>query len=787
MGSPQQKTSSIVPSGIAAFIAAAGLLMSGGMTASVHAQDYFEDGYFNPDGLELDEDTFGDDAFGEDAFAEEEKGIDGSVEVSEFLTVDIHVNDTDLAQVLQMLSMQSQKNIVMSSSVAASISADLYDVTLYEALDAILNVNGFGYIEDNGFIYVYTSEEIADIERAQRVMVTEVFRLNYINASDASIFLTPLLSDEGVIALNGPVGPGFEADVSDGGEDSWAFGSVLVVTDYPENLAEMSRVLRLLDTRPKQVLVEATVLQTTLNEDNAWGIDWNIVFDANFGDVTNPLSPVDDLVKGSFQPDDNKAGSVGTNLTSFANSSTLKIGVVSEDISVFLRVLDAISDSNVISRPKALALNRQRGEILIGRKIGYLSSTSTETSTTQTVQFLETGTHLKFRPFVSDDNFIRMELEPSVSEGIIREVTGQDNAVFTIPDEITQELQTNVNVPDGHTIVLGGLFKEETIVTRRQVPLLGDIPLLGSAFRGHEDKTRRSEITFLITPSIMQDEVLIAEGEAALDHITRTRIGIRRETLPWSRDRMTAQHAMKAEEYLREGDSEMALWEIDRSLSLNPNQPMVIKMREEITGQRERIFIRSFIKETIQERIEAERSGSVTVPTSTVPKQPQESASAGTGMQFATPTARPKSVEAAGATPQPELNPNASFFQSESSASSPVQNFETRPTSERTTAAVTPEQAQPTLEEFFPAISFGFAFDPFCPTAQPALGENFRTAWTPFEEAAPATFESNSQFAEVDSSVDQVNDASTDGEDPFDYWRNSLTEVPPLLSPSSER
>lgn len=718
MGSSQHKINAIGGGGECLTLAAAtSLLISFNVGASAFGQaGFFEDGYYDPAAVELGEETTN-------------EGIDGRVDVSEFLTVDIAVNNTDLAQVLQMLSMQSQKNIVMSSNVSATISADLYDVTLYEALEAILHVNGCGFIEKNGFIYVYTREELEEIDRASRVRVTDVFRLNYINAADASIFLTPMLSDDGVIALNGPVPPGFEAEVSDGGEDTWVHGNVLVVCDYPENLEEMGRVLSLLDTRPKQVLVEATVLQTTLTEENAWGIDWNIIFDANFSDLKNPLSPVDDLVTGGFQPSDNNAGSVGTNLTSFSNPSTLKIGVVSEDISVFLRVLDAVSDSNVISRPKVLALNRQRGEILIGRKIGYLSSTSTETSTTQTVQFLETGTHLKFRPFVADDDFIRMELEPSVSEGIIREVSGQNNSIFTIPDEITQELTTNVNVPNGHTIVLGGLFKEETVVSRRQVPLLGDIPLLGAAFRGQEDDIRRSEITFLITPTIMHDEVLLAEGEAAEEHLERTRIGIRRSILFWSRDRMSAQHAVRAEEYLRQGDSEMALWEIDRSLSLSPNQPLVIKMREEITGQREQVIIRSFFEDLIRERLE--REGEVNLP-QPAPRHVKVPVTAGPTPTLASPSIPEGPSEVATpSTPTPTPAP-----------------------------AVDVEEAAVSYD--YPFV-YGFAFDPFGAVAGSIDNALHHSAWW------------SSQVAPTSRPFDDDVDPA---EDPFDFWRGRYTEAP---------
>src|SRR5262249_28090051 len=89
------------------------------------------------------------------------------VKVDDHMIVDLHVNDEDLANVLQMLSIQSQKNIVSSKNVSAVVTASLYGVTFYEALDAILHVNGYGYIERGNFIYVYTLDELAKIEEQQ--------------------------------------------------------------------------------------------------------------------------------------------------------------------------------------------------------------------------------------------------------------------------------------------------------------------------------------------------------------------------------------------------------------------------------------------------------------------------------------------------------------------------------------------------------------------------------------------------------------------------------------------
>jgi hypothetical protein len=157
-------------------------------------------------------------------------------------------------------------------------------------------------------------------------------------------------------------------------------------------------------------------------------------------------------------------------------------------------------------------------------------------------------------------------------------------------------------VRDGQTIVLGGLFRESTVATRRQWPLLGDIPLIGSAFRGNEDQTERSEIIFLITPSIVDDSTLALDGEKGRNAVEQARAGARNGTLKWSRDRITSQLNVEAEKLAADGQTEKALWKLERSLSLSPMQPEVIAMREKLTGTRKPLHNRSMLDNILRRK-----------------------------------------------------------------------------------------------------------------------------------------------------------------------------------------
>lgn len=520
-----------------------------------------------------------------------------TVSVGSLGQIELHVENQDITKILKLLSLQSQRNIVASRNVAGTISADLYGVDFYEALEAILHANGFGYRQKGNFIYVFTSDELAQMQQYERKLVTSVRRLNYINASDASTFVTPLLSPEGTIAVNGETTPGIQPSIGDVGENSFAYPDTLVIRDYQENVDEIKKVLAELDVRPKQILIQSTILDVKLDENNAFGTDLNILADTDFLRFTDPLAVVDDIISGAVPgySSQGEAGLIQSTPGNVANGdASIKLGVVSRNVSVFIRALDRVVDMSVIAKPKLTVLNRQKANLLVGAKLGYLSTTATETSTTQTVEFLEVGTQLTVRPHASDDGFIRLEMMPTVSDGSTEQVGS-----FVVPNETTSELITNVRARSGQTIVLGGLFKEDTQISRDRVPYLSEAPIFGNAFKGHDDSVRRSEVIFLITPTILKDEAMYAAGEAANDSTELAGIGAKKGLLPWSRTRQTAAHMREALTYYEQGNVDRALFFTKMALHLEPNHTEALRLKERITERRMRDVNNSILKNAI--------------------------------------------------------------------------------------------------------------------------------------------------------------------------------------------
>ncbi|MFW6032916.1 MAG: secretin N-terminal domain-containing protein [Phycisphaeraceae bacterium] len=572
-----------------------------------------------------------------------------AVKVGAFGDIQLAADELDITTVLRLLSMKAERNIITSRNVTGTVSANIQNVDFYEALEAILTTNGFGYVEKGNFIYVYTQEELAQLEQAQRQRKTEIIRLNYINAADASTFVKSLLSDGGSIAISGDAGEislggggassggsGGSAFSGNGGND-YADADTLVIRDYEEKIEEIRALIDELDTRPRQVLIESTILQARLSEANAFGVDFALFADLDVTDFTNPLGAVNDLIEGETGGE--TGGAVTASPGNVASGeSTMKLGFLGNDAAVFIRALDAVTDTTVLATPKIAVLNRQAADLHVGASLGYLSTTATETSTTQTVEFLDVGTQLTVRPFISDDGFVRMELQPHVSDGDTELVGG-----FVIPNETTQKLTTNVIVRNGQTVVLGGLFKEDTSIGRRQVPGLGSIPIVGNAFKGQDDDVRRSEVIFLIKPTILKDKALGEAGQRAADNVELARVGAREGLLPWSQTKLTSSYVKQAHDQIREGDEEKALWYTNLALYLDPTMVDALRLKEHLSGEDTYVQDRSILDDAIDTLIESEMDEVLPLEDGEVaPEEGQEPAEPGTQAEPAeeTPAAR---------------------------------------------------------------------------------------------------------------------------------------------------
>ena len=489
----------------------------------------------------------------------------------------VNFHNTDLRLALRMLSTQGRRNIIAGRDITGSVTATFYEVTFEEALDAILRMNGYVYRQEDNFIYVYTPEQLAEGARAAENMVIRVFRLSYMTAADAEVLIAPLLSEDGSVALTPAAGMGIGGDPSSAGGNSYATEDIIVVRDYERNVEQIAEIIEQLDVRPDQVLIEATILSILLDEDNDLGVNFSTLAGIDFESLGSTSTGVGNMSAGSIASEDLqglRAAQFGTGFSTFG--SGMSIGFLSNNVSVFISALESITDLTVLANPKLLVVNKQRGEVVVGRRDGYRTTVVNQGISTETIEFLETGTRLVVRPYIGRDSFVRLEIHPEDSNGSIAN---------GLPSETTTEVTSNVLVRDGHTIVIGGLFREETQEVRTQIPILGNFPGVGALFRTTRDSIERQEVIVLITPHIIRQDA--DEGVSALIHddVERFRVGQRRGLRWWGRSRLAATYMRWANEAFQRGDRQKAMWHVDMALSMDPRLLEAIRLKEELTKQ----------------------------------------------------------------------------------------------------------------------------------------------------------------------------------------------------------
>lgn len=566
--------------------------------------------------------------------------------------VSLRAYDQPLSTVLQTLSAHSGRNIVPYARAADDrVTTTITNVPFDDALTALLDQFGAGWEERNNLIYVYAAEAWARKTQEKKEatqLETRLFKLHYVTPEEAEKMIRPMLSTvEGEIsALNRsdilagnitaeqqlqsgeaqvdgvansllrtrqvqPVGVGsanskekeltetIKADAA-----SFSVGSqdldnaFLLVRDYKENLDRIATVIAQIDARPKQVLVEATIMRARLDENNAMGIDFNFLGGVDFEDL-NSISPgVTDLATGDV-PLNKLRGTDTTVRTDFNNAvpnGGFTFGIVKGSVAMFVRALEQITDTTILANPKMLVLDKQEGQVLVGREDGYRNTIVTQTAAIETVEQLQTGTKFKFRPFIGNDGYIRITVRPEDSSGGL---TGSN-----LPFKQTTEVETSVLVRDGHTILIGGLFREVSMNSRGQVPVLGNIPLAGALFRNATDTSQREEVIILLTVHVVKDDEQADKlADEALQDVERYRVGMRQGLMFHGRERLAQAHYRWAMEHVSKGNTGLALWDLQLAINNNPKMLAAIKLKERITGEREfdedSSAIRTFVQQLI--------------------------------------------------------------------------------------------------------------------------------------------------------------------------------------------
>jgi type II secretory pathway component GspD/PulD (secretin) len=376
--------------------------------------------------------------------------------------ISLTVREAPLNAVLALLAEQHQLNVVAGDQVNQSVSVTLSNVSLGEALDAITLVNGYTWVLRNNVILVseVTQKKSSPLVQGQTV---QVFPLNYVLASDVEKVVKGLLS---------PVGLSFPNLSSP--SDQRKTKEQIVVQDMPAFVERVAEYIRQVDQPPQQVLVEAHVLQVVLKGDYSHGVDFQQLVRVAGAQV--------------------EFGTVGFADPHAATASFLKVS--GGDLDALIQCLMTTTDAKTLASPKVAVVNNQEAKIQIGSKLGYKTLQTTQTSTLENVQFLDTGVILKVTPTIALDGQILLNVKPEVSDGLIDPKTG-------LPNSNTTMVETKVILADGEAILIGGLIQEKDTETMDKVPLLGDIKYLGYFFQRRKLSRERTEIIITLLPRVV--------------------------------------------------------------------------------------------------------------------------------------------------------------------------------------------------------------------------------------------------------------------------------------------
>ncbi len=418
----------------------------------------------------------------------------------------IVMDDVPITDAIKNLARQAGLNYILDPKVSfgqvgpdgrpvaqPSVSIRWENVTAAQALNALLSTYNLQLVEDpKSKIARVTVRDPA----APDPLVTKVVQLKWASPTNIIVALQNSLTDKRSKVI---------ADVRT---------SQLVVVATEKELVEMDSLIEKLDTQTKQVLIEAKLLETSVNPQTSKGVDWSGTL-ANqhikFGNnaissdgIQNPNSHVEGGVLQSPQILMNlAAGSVFNPSYAFLNA---------DGVSAVLSFLNTYAEARVLSTPRTVTLDNEPARIEVVRASPIITVTpgTVQTAGGSSIQYTNLGVILNVTPRISANDYVNLKVIPEVSrifDTVKKSVSvGDGQGTYEADEYDIRRIETRVMIPSGNTLVLGGLVQDDIRTGNTKVPVLGDIPGLGYLFRADTKKRQKSNLLVFLTPTIVQDE-----------------------------------------------------------------------------------------------------------------------------------------------------------------------------------------------------------------------------------------------------------------------------------------
>lgn len=410
--------------------------------------------------------------------------------------MDFNFHSADLKDVVNIIGRISGLNIILDPGVSGRITSQLTDVPWDQALELFLKINQLDMVMEGNIIRI---GRVQDLEQeAQRrlklrearamegKLETSTRTLSYAKASEILTILKAQLTKRGDILVD-------------------SRSNTLIISDIPSRIEIVDRLIDTLDTANPQVSIEARIVETNTNFIESFGIQWgyNYIADAAHGNQTTLKFPHDIVVSGNqyqsqTSPLLGPLGGYAVNLpaTGAQSGTVFTLGNVANTfrLDMAISAMQSKGEGRIISAPKTTTQNNMEASIVQGKQIPV----QTIQNNTVTVQYRPAALELKVTPQITSEGTIITELEINNNSADFA------NLVNGIPPITTQSIKTTVGVPDGGTIVIGGMYRVEKSTTKEGIPFFSKLPLLGALFRNKSKRSEQKELLVFITPRIIK-------------------------------------------------------------------------------------------------------------------------------------------------------------------------------------------------------------------------------------------------------------------------------------------
>lgn len=440
--------------------------------------------------------------------------------------ISLDFQDIEVRRVLQLLADFTDINMVAADSVQGNITLRLKEVPWDQALDIVLKTKNLDKRRNGNVIWIAPVAELIKAEEeeakalAQSVKLapiqTEYMQLSYAKAADIEKLITQNKSASGSGSSNSTSnGDDRESLLSSRGSISIdARTNTIIVNDTQPFIDKIRNMVDLLDVQVKQVMVEARIVRATTDFTKEMGVKWGILSqgitnnnhllvggsDTTLWDLRDPQES--DL--GGFTYDIQRPDNLNVDLgVTSQGASRIAFGLISLSdfmLDLELSALQADGYGEVISTPKVLTADKQKATVASGSQIPYQSAEGGGANAVSTTSFIDATLSLDVTPSITPDGKVQMELNITSDSPGNPTPTGQ----LTINKN---QINTNVLVDNGETVVLGGIFEQETRNAQTKVPFLGDLPYLGRLFRKDVKSDNKRELLIFVTPRIVNDSV----------------------------------------------------------------------------------------------------------------------------------------------------------------------------------------------------------------------------------------------------------------------------------------